>query len=99
MIPNVFNFDFTEPIIFFWLTISFFFIVVFRYFLLASVFHLYFYVWKSKEWEKRKLNKKQYPPKQFREEMFWSMLTALIFFGDWLFGSHTLAKRLHSHLS
>lgn len=79
MIPNVFNFDFTEPIVFFWLTVSIFSIVVFRYFLLASIFHLYFYVWKSKEWEKRKLNKKKYPPKQFREEMFWSMLTALIF--------------------
>jgi len=79
MIPNVFNFDFTEPIVFFWLCIVIFVIVIFRYFLLASIFHVYFYLWKPEKWQIRKLNKKQYPPKQFRKEMFWSLITALIF--------------------
>ncbi|MDR6563458.1 MULTISPECIES: sterol desaturase family protein [unclassified Arcicella] len=79
MIPNVFNINFAEPIVFLWLCIVIFAIVVFRYFLLAGIFHLYFYIWKSKTWEIRKLNKKQYPPEQFRKEIFWSLLTALIF--------------------
>ena len=75
----ILSLDLTEPLVFLSLTIAMFVIVVSRYFILSGIFHLYFYVWKREKWEHRKLNKKAYPPQQFRKEVYWSMLTALIF--------------------
>ena len=75
----ILSLDLTEPLVFLSLSIAMFVIVVSRYFILSGIFHLYFYVWKREIWENRKLNKKAYPPQQFRKEIYWSMLTALIF--------------------
>jgi Delta7-sterol 5-desaturase len=79
MIEELFKLDFTKPTIFLIACVFMFFVITFRYFLLGGIFHLYFYIWKRNEWEKRKINKKAYPPKQFRKEVYWSMLTAMIF--------------------
>jgi Delta7-sterol 5-desaturase len=75
----IFSLDFTKPAIFALLCVIMFVIIVSRYFVLSGIFHLYFYVWKHEEWERRKINKKAYPPKQFQKEVYWSMITALIF--------------------
>jgi Delta7-sterol 5-desaturase len=75
----ILSLDLTKPLIFALLSLIMFFIIVFRYFLLSGFFHLYFYVWRREEWERRKINKKSYPPKQFQKEVKWSMITALIF--------------------
>lgn len=79
MIEKLFSLNFTEPLVFVSLCFLIFFIVTSRYFLLSGLFHVYFYIWKHKEWEKRKINKKAYPPKQFQTEVYWSTLTAAIF--------------------
>lgn len=76
---SILSLDLTEPIIFASLCLIMFVIIVSRYFILSGIFHLYFYLWKSKEWESRKINKKAYPPQQFKKEVFWSLITALIF--------------------
>jgi len=75
----IFSLDFTKPAIFALICLIMFVIIVSRYFILSGIFHLYFYVWKHEEWERRKINKKAYPPKQFQKEVYWSMITALIF--------------------
>lgn len=51
-----------------------------RYFLIAGIFHLYFFVWKRDYWRARKLHAdKKYSKGQFRREIKWSLITALIF--------------------
>ena len=79
MIESLFKLEFTEPKIFLAVCGVMFVLITSRYFILGGIFHLYFYIWKKKEWDNRKLNKKAYPKNQFRKEVFWSMLTALIF--------------------
>jgi Delta7-sterol 5-desaturase len=79
MIESLFKLDLTKPLVFASLCLIMFVIIVSRYFILSGIFHLYFYVWKHKEWELRKINKKAYPPQQFKKEVYWSMITALIF--------------------
>ncbi|MEY4539360.1 MAG: hypothetical protein RLZZ306_1117, partial [Bacteroidota bacterium] len=79
MIENLFKLDFTEPKIFLLVCLVMFVLITSRYFILGGIFHVYFYIWKRKEWENRKINKKEYPKNQFRKEVFWSMLTAIIF--------------------
>jgi Delta7-sterol 5-desaturase len=79
MIESLFKLDFTEPKIFLAVCLVMFVLITSRYFILGGIFHLYFYIWKREAWESRKLNKKEYPPNQFRKEVYWSMLTALIF--------------------
>lgn len=54
-------------------------IVVGRYFLLSGLFHAIFYKWKKEKWEGRKINKRDYPPGQFRKEMTRSNITAILF--------------------
>lgn len=75
----ILSLNLTEPIVFASLCLIMFVIIVSRYFILSGIFHLYFYVWKHNEWELRKINKKAYPPQQFKKEVYWSMITALIF--------------------
>jgi sterol desaturase/sphingolipid hydroxylase (fatty acid hydroxylase superfamily) len=57
-----------------------FLLVVGRYFLIAGIFHLYFHVWKREAWRNRNIHaQKEYAQGQFRREMRWSMMTAVIF--------------------
>ena len=79
MIESLFKLDFTQPIIFFTLCLVMFILITSRYFILGSIFHVYFYVWKREKWENRKINKREYPQNQFKKEVFWSMLTAIVF--------------------
>lgn len=50
-----------------------------RYFLIAGLFHCWFYVWKKDKWAARRLFTRGQDPKQFREEVKWSTITATIF--------------------
>ncbi len=54
-------------------------VVMFRYLLIAGVFHLYFYGWKPDKWERRKIGRKAYTRRQLFTEVRWSMVTGLIF--------------------
>ncbi len=71
--------DFSIPVWFFLATLSLFIIITGRYFLVAGLFYLIFYVWFKKKWEQRKINFKPYTRQQFKVEVKWSMVTALIF--------------------
>ena len=71
--------DFTSN---FWLvslTLIFFMIITGRYFLIAGLFYLFFYVWFPSKWKEKKINKKEYKAGQFKKEIKWSMITALLF--------------------
>jgi sterol desaturase/sphingolipid hydroxylase (fatty acid hydroxylase superfamily) len=74
------NPPFATPVLF---VISFFVIfllIVGRYFLIAGIFYLYFHVWKRQDWSQRSLGaNKGYDKNQFKREMRWSVITALIF--------------------
>ena len=71
--------DFTSTYWFFLLTIIFFIIITGRYFLIAGLFYLIFYVWFRSRWETRKINKRNYKAGQLRKEMRWSIINALLF--------------------
>ncbi|MEP7251884.1 MAG: sterol desaturase family protein [Ginsengibacter sp.] len=71
--------DFTQPVWFLGITAILFFIITGRYFIVAGLFYLIFYIWFSKKWALRKINSKSYKKDQFRIEVRWSMLTAFIF--------------------
>lgn len=71
--------EFSNP---YWFVITialFFAVIVGRYFLIAGIFYGIFYIWFRKKWQQRKLGKKAYKTQQFRREVKWSMVTALIF--------------------
>ena len=68
-----------NPITFILLFVAVFLIIMFRYLLLASIFHLIFYIWLPKTYFLRKLNKQAYAKAQFRKELYWSTITGLIF--------------------
>ena len=71
--------DFTTPSWLLILTLIFFIIITGRYFLFAGLFYLVFYIWFPATWKSRKLNSKNYKPRQFTIEVKWSMVTALLF--------------------
>ena len=71
--------DFTTPAWLLILTLIFFIIITGRYFLFAGFFYLIFYVWFPSTWKTRKINSKSYTPGQFKTEVKWSMVTALLF--------------------
>lgn len=73
------DFDFLDPTTFIITCIAMFFMVMIRYFILSGFFHSYFYLWKKEEWKLRKINAKAYPPEQFKKEITWSTLTAVLF--------------------
>jgi sterol desaturase/sphingolipid hydroxylase (fatty acid hydroxylase superfamily) len=60
-------------------TLLFFVIITGRYFLVAGLFYLYFYVWFPGKWRNRKINKKNYKKGQFKSEIKWSLISSLIF--------------------
>src|ERR1035437_4754691 len=71
--------DFTTPYWLILLTLIFFIIITGRYFLFAGIFYLIFYVWFPARWKSRKINTRGYKPGQFKIEVKWSMITALLF--------------------
>jgi sterol desaturase/sphingolipid hydroxylase (fatty acid hydroxylase superfamily) len=71
--------DFTNPIIFLIVTLAMFLIVVGRYFLIAGIFHVWFYSLRKDKWKSRNLGKKNFGKSQFYTEVKWSLLTSLIF--------------------
>lgn len=71
--------DFSNPIWFLTAISIAFSVVIGRYFLIAGLFYMFFYIWFPKQWQLRKINEKDYKPGQFRSEVKWSMLTAFIF--------------------
>ncbi|HUR12105.1 MAG TPA: sterol desaturase family protein [Flavitalea sp.] len=71
--------DLNNPYWFLICTLLFFIVVVGRYLLIAALFYAIFYIWFREKWSSRKLNAKNYKPGQFKREVAWSTLTALIF--------------------
>ena len=71
--------DFSSPYWIVLLTIIFFIIITGRYFLVAGLFYLIFYVWFPSKWKERKINKKEYKKGQLKKEIKWSILTSLLF--------------------
>jgi len=71
--------DFSQPIWFLVTTTVVFLVVIGRYFLIAGLFHAVFYLWQPERWKERKINTRQYKEGQFKKEVKWSMLTALLF--------------------
>ncbi len=71
--------DFSEPLYFLLATVVIFAVVIGRYFLIAGLFHAVFYKWLPQKWSVRKINNKAYKKDQFKKEVGWSMLTALLF--------------------
>ena len=71
--------DFTSAYWLLLLTIIFFVIITGRYFLVAGLFYLVFYVWFPSKWENRKINKRNYKAGQLRTEMKWSLANAMLF--------------------
>lgn len=71
--------DLSQPLWFFAATAVVFAVVTGRYFLIAGIFHLFFYKWQPQRWQQRKINTKAYKQDQFKKEMRWSMITAALF--------------------
>lgn len=72
--PNLSN-----PLLFGALTLAVFVLVIGRYFLIAGLFHAWFYTYKKNAWPRRQLGKKVTSKQQYYKEIRWSSLTALIF--------------------
>jgi len=71
--------DFTNPAWFLTLTTAIFAVVIGRYLLIAGLFYTIFYLWFPNYWKNKKINARQYKSGQFRKEVGWSTITALIF--------------------
>jgi lathosterol oxidase len=71
--------DLTNPFWFLVSTLMMFVVVTGRYFLVAGFFHAIFYVWFSKRWQFRRINHRPYRKDQFKKEVFWSCITAMLF--------------------
>ena len=71
--------DFTSPFWFAAITLAFFGVVIGRYLFIAGVFYLIFYKWFPQKWKERKINEKAYKKGQFKKEVMWSTVTAMLF--------------------
>jgi sterol desaturase/sphingolipid hydroxylase (fatty acid hydroxylase superfamily) len=71
--------DFSTPAAFAMGTLALFAIVFGRYVLIAGAFFAYFYIVQPERWRARKLGKREYSRTQYRRELTWSAITALIF--------------------
>ena len=71
--------DFTNLAWFLTLTTAIFAVVIGRYLLIAGLFYTIFYLWFPNYWKNKKINERQYKSGQFRKEVGWSTITALIF--------------------
>ncbi len=73
------NYDLSLPGNFLLITVLLFAVIVGRYFLIAGLFHSWFYILNKKRYRERKLGNKPYSKTQFRREVTYSMVTAVIF--------------------
>jgi Delta7-sterol 5-desaturase len=71
--------DFSIRANFILLTAAMFLIVAGRYFLIAGIFHVWFYMFKKERWQQRRLGKKELDKKQFYTEIKWSIITSMLF--------------------
>ncbi|HEX2536621.1 MAG TPA: sterol desaturase family protein [Chitinophagaceae bacterium] len=71
--------DVSQPMYFWMVTALVFAVVIGRYLLIAGLFYGVFYLWYPKKWARRKINQRQYKKGQFRKEVTWSTVTAVIF--------------------
>lgn len=71
--------DFSDPLNFILGAALVFAVVIGRYLLIAGLFHAIFYLWFPNKWKQRKINSRNYKPGQFKKEVKWSTITALIF--------------------
>lgn len=62
-----------------WCTLIFFVFICSRYFLVSGIFYGIFYYWFRERWGKYKINQQAYKKGQFKKEMYWSTIAALIF--------------------
>ena len=60
-------------------TAAVFAVVIGRYLLIAGVFYSVFYLWMPDKWKQRKINQRDFRKGQFRKEVYWSTITAIIF--------------------
>src|SRR5688572_22800471 len=71
--------DLSHPLWFFVAVAVVFAVVIGRYLLIAGLFYSFFYLWRPTQWQQRKINERSYKKGQFKKEVFWSTVTALIF--------------------
>jgi Delta7-sterol 5-desaturase len=71
--------DVSNPLWFLIAMLVVFAVVVGRYFLIAGIFYGVFHLWLPQKWKQRKINNRAYKKDQFRKEVFWSTVTALLF--------------------
>lgn len=71
--------DFTYPFYFVLLTIVFFGVIAGRYFAIAGLFQIVFFVWLPHKWKQRRISKAPVDKKQFRKELKWSLITSMLF--------------------
>lgn len=71
--------DFSKPLPFIIATLVIFSVVIGRYLLIAGMFYGVFYLWYPKKWTQRKINARAYKTGQFKKEVKWSTITALLF--------------------
>ena len=71
--------DVSSPVWFLTVMALVFTVVIGRYFLIAGIFYSIFYLWFPERWRERKINDRTYRKNQFKKELGWSTITALIF--------------------
>ncbi|MGZ5287384.1 MAG: sterol desaturase family protein [Flavisolibacter sp.] len=71
--------DFSQPLWFLIAVMAVFMVVFLRYVLIAGLFYCIFYIWSPEKWKQQKINNRSYSKEQLKNEIRWSMLTALIF--------------------
>lgn len=71
--------DLSQPLAFFLATLVIFLVVLGRYFLIAGFFYFVFYYKNPGQWQHKKINPRPYQKKQFKKEVTWSTVTAVIF--------------------
>lgn len=71
--------DFSNPLWFSVAVLVMFAVIIGRYLLIAGLFYGIFYLWFPQKWQQRKINQRPYKQAQFKKEIKWSMVTALLF--------------------
>jgi lathosterol oxidase len=71
--------DFSQPIYFLLLAVAMFLVIIGRYFLIAGLFHLVFFIWFPQKWKQRRLGRKDLDNNQFQTEVKWSLITSWLF--------------------
>lgn len=71
--------DLSNPLIFFGASVMVSLVVFFRYALISGAFYLFFYVFRIKKYERRKISTRLRKPGQSKKEILWSFWTSLVF--------------------